>query len=286
MNKLLLLLAAGVVQTVKNSVFGVNVSGGVDSSSVAVVARELGYEFPTFTGYYEGEFFDERPFARLVASRDHHEVLITPDDFVTHFDAMVACLSGPVQGPGTFGQFMVARHISRESDVDLVLSGEGGDELFGGYARLLKVAGWPLPGGYDDSYRPPDGYPATVEEALAYDWERLPDLLRVDDDVLNAHGLMSGAPFLHEPLVKFVLSLPAEMRVGKRLLRDTMRGVVPESILQRTDKKGFPAPFVAWAQDEPVRGFVADRIGYVPDPSKPWDRGWWAELVERSRVAV
>ena len=44
---------------------------------------------------------------------------------------------------------------------------------------------------------------------------------------------------------------------------------------------GFPIPLVAWAQEEPVRSFVLGRLGYLPDPAKPWDRGWWYELVGR-----
>ena len=69
---------------------------------------------------------------------------------------------------------MVAKYVSRE--VDTVLSGEGGDELFGGYARVIAVAGQQMPEGYEDYQLPPD-YPETLTEALAYEWEHLPALL-------------------------------------------------------------------------------------------------------------
>jgi hypothetical protein len=65
-----------------------------------------------------------------------------------------------------------------------------------------------------------------------------------------------------------------------------VRGIVPDAIIDRKDKRGFPIPLVLWAQTEPVRTFVMDRLGYLPDPTKPFDRGWWVELVEGQRIAA
>jgi asparagine synthetase B (glutamine-hydrolysing) len=249
-------------------------SGGIDSSTVAAHAPNL----PTVTGYYDGEAYDERRWANRAAHIEHHEIRIVPDDFVTYFDAMLEAAEPPYQGPGTFGQYMVAKRC-HELGFTTMLSGEGGDELFGGYCRLLLVAGWTPPDGYEN-YTLPDDYPDTVEEALAYDYERLPDLLRVDDQMTKANGIKAVAPMAEsEELVEYVLALPADLRVGKQLLRVAMRGIVPDSILERTDKRGFPVPYVEWAQG-PIRGFVEDSIGYVPDPGQPWDRQWWLDLCE------
>ena len=112
---------------------GVLLSGGIDSSTVAYFAPEL----PVFTGYYKGAPYDERPWARLMqAGREWHEIEITPQHFIDHFDTMVERIGPPTEGPGTFGQYMVSRYVSEH--VSTVLSGEGGDELFGGYARLHR----------------------------------------------------------------------------------------------------------------------------------------------------
>jgi asparagine synthetase B (glutamine-hydrolysing) len=254
---------------------GIVLSGGLDSSTVACLSPQY---LPTFTGYYDEPGFDERHYARLVAHREHHEIRITPEDFVEHFDACRGFIKPPVQGMGTFGQYMVAKYLASQG-IGIALSGEGSDELFGGYARTLLAAGEPLPAGYEH-YRPPADYPVDdLEAALAYDYARLPDLLAVDDAMTGAFGIEARAPFTDDAIVEYGLSLPITERIGKRHLRNRVRGIVPDAIIDRTDKMGFPAPLVSWAQREPVRSFIADRIGYVPDPAKPFSRTWWYELV-------
>jgi asparagine synthetase B (glutamine-hydrolysing) len=102
---------------------GAVLSGGVDSSTVVALARTIDSDLPTFTGYYEEAGFSELKYARLVAGPNHHEILITPDDFVENFDAMLEHTPRPVQGMGTFGQYMVAKYASQH--IDVALSGEG-----------------------------------------------------------------------------------------------------------------------------------------------------------------
>lgn len=255
---------------------GVVLSGGLDSSTVAALSA---WHLPTFTGYYAEPDFDERSWARLVAHKEHHEILIKPEDFVEHFDAMVAALAPPYMGMGTFGQYMVAKYASQH--VDRVMSGEGSDELFGGYARQMIVAGEDPPEGYEN-YKIPAGYPTTLEAALEYDWNLLPDLLAVDDQMCAAWGLESVAPFTDERIVAYAMALPASERVGKRHLRRAVKGIIPDSIIERKNKMGFPIPLIAWAQEEPVRSFALDRVGYLPDALKPWDRAWWYDMIQET----
>lgn len=269
----------------QNSNVGAVLSGGIDSSTVVCLARVAGHNLPTFTGYYQGESedFDERGYADLVAGDDHHEVPITPQDIIEHFDDMMEAFRPPFQGAGAMGQYMVAKYVASQG-ISTVLSGEGGDELFGGYARLMAVAGLPLPKGYEN-YSPPVDYPYTIEEALQWDLDRLPDLLAVDDQACGAWGLDAVAPMTDPRVFEFVLAQPATSRVGKIMLKDAVRGIVPDPIRLRRDKKGMPAPFVKWGQG-PLREFFMDRIGYIPDPEKPWDRKWWYDLTEPLPVAA
>ena len=266
------LLADAVYEHVKPDT-GVLLSGGIDSSTVAYFAPEL----PLFTGYYQGLAYDERQWAALMAKdREWHQIEITPQDFIDHIDTFLEYVDPPYEGPGAFGQFMVAKEVSKH--VGTVLSGEGGDELFGGYARLHLVAGIPVPDGFEH-YELPADYPGDLAEALAWEWEvNLPALLALDAQVTAAHGLKAIAPMAEsQDVIDYAMALPPDMRVGKVALKAAMRGRIPDEILERKDKRGFPVPFVEWAQG-PLRDFIGERIGYVPDAGKPWDRKWWNDL--------
>jgi len=273
------LLTAAVRKHVRPDT-GVLLSGGIDSSTVAYFAPEL----PLFTGYYEGEAYDERPWAALMAQgREWHEIEITPQDFIDNIDAFLGAVHPPYEGPGAFGQYMVAKEVSKH--VGTVLSGEGGDELFGGYARLHLVAGIPAPLGYEDYELPPD-YPGTLGEALDWEWKvNLPALLRLDEQVTRAHGLIAIAPMTDVRVANYVLGRPDSERVGKVMLKDAMYGLLPQEILDRKDKRGMPVPYVEWAQG-PLREWFMDRLGYLPDVSKPWDRGYWKDLCQGQTALV
>lgn len=278
---LLELAVRDVLDKHRDKNIAVCLSGGVDSSTVASIAAEL----PVVTGYYNHPACDERDYARLVANgREWFEVQITPDDFVRCFDATAKALAGLPCGPGAVGQYVVAERMADEG-FDMLLTGEGGDEMFGGYARLYAVAGKEMPDGYD-SYLLPDGYPTALEDALAHEWDALRTLCKVDERVAGAHGIQVVPPMMNPWVVAYAHQLPSFQRVGKVALKDAVRGLVPDPILDRTDKKGFPTPFAWWAQNEPMRSFVQERIGHLPDPENPWDRGWWEDMLGTSALLI
>lgn len=119
---------------------GAYLSGGLDSSSVATLAaRTADYPLLAFNGkFLEGAAYDESAFAREVARSaglELHEVPITADDFAAHLPRLLYHLDYPVAGPGSFPQFMTSREAARHRKV--LLGGQGGDEIFGGYTRYL-----------------------------------------------------------------------------------------------------------------------------------------------------
>ena len=117
---------------------GTYLSGGMDSSLVTMLSSKmLSSQLQTFTGaFQEGLEFDETKHARLVAERSnsvYNEIYPTENDFIEHLSKLIYHLDEPVAGPGVFPQFMVSKLAS--SKVKVVLGGQGGDEIFGGYAR-------------------------------------------------------------------------------------------------------------------------------------------------------
>lgn len=120
---------------------GSYLSGGIDSSLLASLARGLRPEerFQVFTGKFSRHpRFDESAYARAVADDrrlDLHEKEIVERDFVDKIDRVIYHLDQPVAGPGSFPQYMVSSLV--KDHVKVVLGGQGGDEIFGGYARYL-----------------------------------------------------------------------------------------------------------------------------------------------------
>jgi asparagine synthase (glutamine-hydrolysing) len=119
---------------------GAYLSGGLDSSIVTgFAARAFQGRFKTFTGAFdEGAQFDERPYAKAVADSVGAEmftVIPTANDFADALQRLVYMMDEPVAGPGLFPQYMVSKVASQH--VKVVLGGQGGDEIFGGYTRYL-----------------------------------------------------------------------------------------------------------------------------------------------------
>jgi asparagine synthase (glutamine-hydrolysing) len=115
---------------------GFLLSGGVDSTIVlSCAATETSKRVSTFTvGFDNAQFEDERVYARLAARRfntDHHEITIAPEEFWDFLPSLVRHMEEPVCDPPAVSLYYVSK-LARKH-VKVLLSGEGGDEAFGGY---------------------------------------------------------------------------------------------------------------------------------------------------------
>lgn len=119
---------------------GAYLSGGLDSSIVASIgSQETDAPFKGFTGKFSfSPEYDESQYARGLATWckfELHEVDIVANDFIKNIRKVIYHLDYPIAGPGSFSQYMVSELASRYRKV--VLGGQGGDEIFGGYTRYL-----------------------------------------------------------------------------------------------------------------------------------------------------
>jgi len=118
---------------------GVFLSGGIDSSAVvAVMSKLLGENIKTYSVGFRSPWLSELEYAKIVAETyktDHHEVLISPSDFVNNLENIIWFRDIPLSEPADVPVYILSRLASEK--VKVVLSGEGGDEVFGGYYKYF-----------------------------------------------------------------------------------------------------------------------------------------------------
>jgi asparagine synthase (glutamine-hydrolysing) len=267
--------------------YGMFLSGGIDSAAVlATMARLNDRPVLAFTaGFDVPGAADERAQAAHVAKSvgAHHETIdITQAMVWRHLPAIVAAMDDPAADYAIIPSWFLARRARQ--DVKVVLSGEGGDEIFGGYGRYRSaMRPWYLGGkamrahGSFDRLdvlraRPPawrDGLAAAevlasrpgrtrLQVAQATDMaDWLPhDLLLKLDRCLMAHGVEGRTPFLDPAVAAAGFRLPDSLKArdgrGKFLLRTWLATALPAS-RPFAPKQGFTVPVGAWIAADGAR---------------------------------
>lgn len=118
-------------------------SGGIDSSAVAALAKIGGHEVHTITVGFGGEVeYDERNIARRFAQEkgfDYNEVILNPEDYIHAFEELSQYIDEPITDSAVIAQWMLYKKM-HDIGYKIVLSGMGGDELFYNYAWLNNQA--------------------------------------------------------------------------------------------------------------------------------------------------
>jgi asparagine synthase (glutamine-hydrolysing) len=261
--------------------FGMFLSGGIDSTAVLVTMAALNRRpVKAFTiGFDDGEIADERPAARAAAQAvgaEHVELAFDEGDFWALLPEIAAAVDDPAADYAILPTYKLAR-AAHEAGLKVILSGEGGDELFAGYGRYRSVmrpwwAGGRIPrargildglgvlrgdiAGWRDGIaaaeaRSGDSERSRLQVAQAVDCsDWLPnDLLVKLDRCLMAHGIEGRTPFLDPVVASLAFRLPDALKVnkglGKWLLRRWLAGRLPDcQPLAR--KRGFTVPVAAW----------------------------------------
>ena len=136
------LLHKGIQNRVESSDLEVGsfLSGGIDSGLVTAIAKQYNTSLKTFTVSFEGEY-DEAPLAKLVAEKyrtNHHEIKISFDHLLTDIEMILANYGEPFMDSSAIPSYYVSREAKKHLTV--ILNGDGGDEIFGGYRRYVPFA--------------------------------------------------------------------------------------------------------------------------------------------------
>ncbi len=173
---------------------GIFLSGGIDSSTIATLAAEVTQKpLHTFSIGFEDAQYDESRYAKLMSERlgtRHDADTLRAADLLTHLDDALSCLDEPMADPSIVPTYLLSRVAARH--VKVVLGGDGGDELWAGYAPhkahyyarfYAALPGFIRRGAIEPSVarlRVKDGY-------QTFEWKAKRFALRWDDDALVRH---------------------------------------------------------------------------------------------------
>jgi asparagine synthase (glutamine-hydrolysing) len=261
--------------------YGLFLSGGIDSIALLSLMAELNDRPVTaFTiGFPGAQAEDERPAARRAAESvgaEHIEIEFKEADFWHLLPEVAAAVDDPAADYAILPSWKLAR-AAREAGLKVILSGEGGDELFAGYGRYRSIMRpWWAGGrmlrargnfdglglvrgeltGWRDGMVAADATAASggrtrlqVAQATdCADW--LPnDLLTKLDRCLMGSGIEGRTPFLDPVVAEFAFRLPDDLKIregmGKWLLRRWLQGRMPVADAMAR-KKGFTVPVADW----------------------------------------
>lgn len=139
-----LLLESCSIQLRTETDFAISLSGGIDSSTVLAFAS-AGYtkKLNTISMCYEGkDKAEDATYARLAADKfktNHIEVNVKREQFVDYLDEILPLIDEPISDSAFIPTYIIAKE-ARKRGIKVLLSGAGGDELFGGYHRHWKPA--------------------------------------------------------------------------------------------------------------------------------------------------
>jgi len=302
-------------RTIADVPVGVLLSGGLDSSLlVALLAAEGGSDLFTFSVGFEdhphekgSEFEYSDQVAALYGTR-HQRFSIPNSEVLARLPEAVDNMAEPMVGQDAVAFYLLGERVARE--VKVVQSGQGADEVFGGYfwyPQMQAAAGSDIerfrPLYFDRSheelletvtaaYHGPDytsprvakglgamGMDSFLNRVLAFDVTTLivDDPVKRVDNMTMAWGLEARVPFLDHELVELAIGIPPDIKLksgGKHLLKLIARGLLPDSVIDRP-KGYFPVPALKF-----IRGEVLEFVRGVLDSAACRDRG----LLERRTI--
>ena len=200
----------------KNYPTSLLLSGGLDSSIIAGLLLKLGADVDFYSisnGEDEKYVQDCESYWEVESKRLDYKIDLESEDARNQLIEIYSKWNeSPIDMGSVVPQYHLFDAIKKGSPTRIVISGDGADELFGGYRRINQY----------------DSQKSDVFHELTY--YHLPRL----DKLSMAHTLELRSPFLNHDVIRFALSLPFEERKNKKILKDTFKGLIPDSIIERS----------------------------------------------------
>lgn len=277
-------------KTIADVPVGVLLSGGLDSSLLVALLAEAGVkDLLTFSVGFEdspeeagSEFYYSDQVADHYSTR-HHKFLISNDEVLPRLPDAVRAMAEPMVGQDAVAFYLLAEQVSKH--VKVVQSGQGADEVFGGYfwypkmdaetgSSLERFRKHYFDRDHDEflemihpDYHGNDYTSVLVESLLSKPDadEFLDQVLRLDvttlivddpvkrvDNMTMAWGLEARVPFLDHELVELAAKMPPALKLksnGKHPLKSIARGLLPDAVIDRP-KGYFPMPALKYVRGE------------------------------------
>jgi len=277
-------------KTIADVPVGVLLSGGLDSSLLVALLAESGVQdLRTFSVGFEdspeesGSEFEYSDQVVQMYGTDHHKFHIANDEVLKRLPGAVLNMAEPMVGQDAVAFYLLSEQVSKH--VKVVQSGQGADEVFGGYfwySRMQQESGTDLQRfsqhyfdrDHDEfldmvqpAYHGPDYTSGLVENLLARPGADtfLDKVMRMDvttlivddpvkrvDNMTMAWGLEARVPFLDHELVELAAQMPPELKMkngGKHPLKSIARGLLPDAVIDRP-KGYFPVPALKYVRGE------------------------------------
>ncbi|VAW50387.1 Asparagine synthetase [glutamine-hydrolyzing] [hydrothermal vent metagenome] len=269
---------------------GVLLSGGIDSSLLVGLLAEAGQKnLKTFSVGFEdapeekGNEFEYSDAVAQMFETEHHQLMVPNNQVLPRLPEAFANMAEPMFGQDAVAFYLLSEVVSKE--VKVVQSGQGADEVFGGYFWYPRMHHSLKKGinRFSDEYFDRDHaeYLETVnarfhtddvtsqimqdlldeveadeylDRVLATDVTTLivDDPVKRVDNMTMAWGLEARVPFLDTQLIELAAAMPPEMKLpngGKHVLKELSRGFLPDSVVNRS-KAYFPMPALKYVRGE------------------------------------
>jgi len=260
--------------------FGAFLSGGLDSSSiVALMCRHSNLPVKTFSVGFAEPRYSELAFARLIAKHfktAHHELIVKPTDIIDNIENAVAYRDAPVSEPADIPIYLLSKEARRS--VKMVLTGEGADEVLGGYSKhmferfvrsfqripykirhdLIEPLIKNLP------YRYHQAKTAIVNLNLEDERERFPRWFGVLDENEKSKLLRIPLEVQRNPGPHYPYLPPGEATTLRRILYSDQMSWLPDNLLERGDRMTMAASLEARVPflDHKLMAFVSSLPDY------------------------